>query len=119
MSTVTPPEEHRGADEGYADELRQAQDEMQDTGEIWLIDGGIEIHNALADMQRTSLAEFNARFEEILAGFEYDTSIDNDKNPMAPAARAEMIPWREEIADQFRTLADQVQHDCREEVLTW
>jgi hypothetical protein len=116
---VAMPVTHKDADEGYAEELKLAREKLSDTGEIWLVDGAIEVHDALIDLERTTLDEFNEKLDAILAGFQYDKNIPYDTNPMAPAARADLIPWREEIADQFRSVADQVQQDCREEVLTW
>jgi hypothetical protein len=108
------PVPHTGADYSFASELGDVKEELRTTSEIWLDAEAMLLHEELNKLQTTGLTEFNARMDVILSGFEFDETIDHDKNPMALSVRADVLPWREKLADQFRTLADQVQSDCRE-----
>lgn len=107
---------HRGADESYAEELRAMDEQLRTTGEIWLDDQAVLLHEDLNRLERTSLDAFNRAFDKILASFEYDRSINPETNPMKLAAQAEIGPWRNKITEEFRQTGHQFAEECRKEV---
>ena len=106
------PVAHFGADERYADELAVSRERIMTTGELWLDDTAMQLHEDLANVQKSTVDTFKAAIDAALAKFEHEP-MDPDLNPMQPQARAEIIPWGQELMDEIRTLGADLTEVCR------
>lgn len=105
---------HRGADEAYAKELHHEADALKRTQELGLDYGAVEISDALDEMQRSTVAEFNEKLDAAVAEF-------LAKGPVVPVTdtgeilmnQLNMELWRQEQLDQIRSLAVEFAEACR------
>jgi hypothetical protein len=108
------PQVHLGADLEYADTLHEEAARLKRGVELGLDEDAIELSDALDEMQRASIADFNQAIDAAIAEF-------NSKGPVVDVTRTgeiimnelHMELWRQEQLDQIRSLGAEFTEACR------
>lgn len=120
---TTPAQEHVGADEAFADTLHQVAGTMEIpviSLEEEDIDAALELSESLKQMERSTLDQFNAGFEEAMAKFLAGGPFGEVTNTgELLMVQMEMSVWTNQQVDQIRNLGAEVTRECRETWGTW